>query len=328
MQLPTLIRTAVLALLCLCAQPLWAAIGTIDSFEGDVRVVSTTADRTAQAGMEINEGDTIKTGANAWALLAMTDGASMTLRPLSQLRLDTYRYDPDGETAKNASVLSLLRGAFRSVTGYIGRTNRDGYRIATPTATIGIRGTDHEPAYYPPPGAGEKPDHAPGTYDKVNEGESVIRNPRGEVPVKPGQYAFVHHNGNAAPRLLARPPAFYQRHTAFDQKAAARRQEFHRKFEEQHQRRVQERQQKVEPRKQELQQQHDKQLQQHELHEKNQQERGEQQQRRELTEKRQQAQQEQRRAQQAAEQKKRQQERAQKHEMKKEHETDEHKKHR
>jgi hypothetical protein len=255
MRLQSLIRTALLALLCLCAQPLLAAIGTIDSLDGDVHVVSTTADRAAKAGMEVNEGDTIKTGANAWALLAMADGASMTLRQNSQLRLDTYHYDPDGDAAKNTSALSLLKGAFRSITGYIGRTNRDGYRITTPTATIGIRGTDHEPAYYPPPGPGEKLDHDPGTYDKVNDGESFIRNPKGEVAVKRGQYAFVHHDRNFAPRLLTRPPAFYQRHAAVDRHAAVRRQAFHRNFEERHQRRLQERRGGAEPHKDAVRQQ-------------------------------------------------------------------------
>ena len=144
-----------LALLWLLQLPAFAAVGTIDSFEGEVRVISATADRRAQAGLEINEGDTVKTGANAWALLAMSDGASLTLRPDSQVRFDAYRYNPDSEATQNSSLLSLVKGALRSITGYIGRTNRAGYKIATPTATIGIRGTDHEPAYYPPPGAGE-----------------------------------------------------------------------------------------------------------------------------------------------------------------------------
>ena len=249
MKFKTSILTTLFALVCLCAQPLFAAVGTLDSLEGEVHVVSATADRAAKAGMEVNEGDTVKTGANAWALLAMSDGASMTLRQNSQLRLDTYRYDPDGEAAKNSSVLSLVKGAFRSITGYIGRSNRDGYRINTPTATIGIRGTDHEPAYYPPPGPGEKLDHEPGTYDKVNDGESFIRNPKGEIAVRRGQYAFVHHDRNFAPRLLTRPPAFYQRHAAVDRRAAVRRQEFHRNFEERHQRRLQERRAGLEPRK-------------------------------------------------------------------------------
>ena len=39
--------------------PACAAIGTIDSFEGEVRVMSAIADRRAQAGLEINEGDTV-----------------------------------------------------------------------------------------------------------------------------------------------------------------------------------------------------------------------------------------------------------------------------
>ena len=316
MTLQRVIPAILFAQLIFFTQPLLAAIGTLDSLEGEVRIVSAAGDRAAQAGSELNEGDTVRTGANAWALLAMSDGASLTLRPQSQLRVDTYHYDPAGDAAKNSSVLALLKGAFRAVTGYIGRTNHDGYRITTPTATIGIRGTDHEPAYYPPPGAGEKLEHEPGTYDKVNDGESFIRNPRGEIAVKPGQTAFVHHDARRAPRVLKRAPAFYQRHAEIDKRTAARRQEFHRKFEEQHQRVLQQRQQKSGALKPERIEQK---KQQHELNAKKQAERGEQQQqRREQVEKHQQerqAEREQRRAQLAEEQKKR----AQKHELKKEH---------
>ena len=313
------------ALLWLLQLPALAAIGTIDSLEGEVRLISATVDRRAQAGSEINEGDTVRTGDNAWALLAMSDGASLTLRQNSQVRFDTYRYNPEGDVAKNTSVLSLAKGALRSITGYIGRTNRAGYKIATPTATIGIRGTDHEPAYYPP---GAYSDRDPGTYDKVNDGESFIRNPKGEVAVKPGQYAFVHHNARFAPQLLKRPPAFYQRHAEFDKKVAARRQEFHRKFEEQHQRLLKERAQRPQKRQNEKQQLREKgkldRPQQSELKEKQQRQRLEQkQQRRDLLEQRKQERaqmEEQRKQQHAEEQKKRQREREQKRELKKERE--------
>ena len=316
MKLLPFVRVALFALLCCGMQPLQAAVGTIHSFEGDVRIVSATGDRAALAGLELNEGDTVRTGADAWALLAMSDGASMTLRPQSQLRIDTYRYDHDGDPTRNSSLLSLVKGAFRSVTGYIGRTNRDGYRITTPVATIGVRGTDHEPAHYPPPGPGEKLEHEPGTYDKVNDGESFIRHPKGEVAVKPGQHAFVHHNSLAAPRLLARAPAFYDRHVEVDKRAAARREDLHRKFEEQHQRRLQERQNKVAPRKDALEQKRS-------LNEKKQDDK--QQHRRELIEQRQherQSQQEHRNQDRTDEQKKRQQERVQKHDSKKDRDDD------
>ena len=217
-----------------------AAVGNLQAFEGDIRVISNAGERAAQTGMDLNEGDTVKSGAGAWALLAMSDGASLTLRPDTQLKIDVYRYDAAGNASDNSSALSLLKGALRAVTGYIGRSNREGYRISTPTATIGVRGTDHEPAYYPPAAPGERMDHEPGTYDKVNDGESYIRNPRGEVGIKPGQQAFVHHNGRVSPRLLSRAPAFYRRHAEIDKRAEAHRAEFHRVFEERHQKRLQE----------------------------------------------------------------------------------------
>jgi hypothetical protein len=318
-------RSLAFALLWLLHLPAFAAIGTIDSLEGDVRVVSASSDRPGAAGAEINEGDTVKTGDNAWALLTMTDGASFTLRPNSQLRFQAYRYNPDGNASDNSSVLALVKGALRSITGYIGRTNRAGYKIETPTAMIGIRGTDHEPAHYPP---GEYADRDPGTYDKVNDGESFIRHPKGELSVKAGQYAFVHHNARVAPRILQRPPAFYQRYAGFDKKAAARRQDFHRKFEEQYQRRAQERAQRPQQREHEKQQLREKEkpgrLQQREPQDKQKRERLEkQQQQRELSEKRQQerqALQEQRRQKREEEKLKRQQERAKKQEKKQEHE--------
>ena len=311
----TLYRGLALVLLWLLPLPGFAAIGTIDSLEGNVRIMSADSDRAGAAGAEISEGDTVKSGENAWALLTMVDGASFTLRPNSQLRFDAYRYNPDGNASDNSSVLALARGALRAITGYIGRTNRAGYTIATPTATIGIRGTDHEPAHYPP---GEHADRDPGTYDKVNEGESFIRHPKGELGVKPGQYAFVHHDARVAPRLLRRPPAFYQRHAGFDKKAAARRQDFHRKFEEQYQRRAKERAQRPQQRENEKQKLREKEKPEH---------LEKQQQRRELSEKRQQerqALQEQRKQKREEEKMKRQQERAKKQEKKKLREKSEH----
>lgn len=308
-----------LAWLCLLPGPALAAVGTVDSLEGDVRIVTAGRERAAAAGVEVNEGDTVKTGDNAWALLTMTDGASLTLRPNTQLRLDAYRYNPDGAASENTSVLALLRGALRSITGYIGRTNRTGYSIATPTATIGIRGTDHEPAYYPP---GERTDRDPGTYDKVNDGESFIRNPKGQVAVKRGQYAYVNPLGRTVPGLLRTPPAFYQRHAEFDRKAAARRQEFHRKFEERYRQRVQERaQRQKQPADQKGQARAQEKAERQAARQKQQQEKLEKQrERREQAEQQRQAQQLKRKEHQEEEKAKRQQERAKRLEEKKRHE--------
>lgn len=230
-----------IALCCLVgAAGAFAAAGRIDALEGPVSVVARGVERAARPEMEIEEGDTITTGRNAWVLLEMTDGGSLTLRPDTTLRITTYRYT-GADDGSEKSVLSLVKGALRSITGAIGRYGPSNYSIATPTATIGIRGTDHEPAYYPPPTGGEKLDHEAGTYDKVNDGETFIRTPKGEVRLKPGQYGFARHDLRRPPRLLAKPPRFYQRHAEFDLKAVERRKELHRRIEEKQNRRLDER---------------------------------------------------------------------------------------
>ena len=66
-------------------------IGTIDSLEGEVRLTRAGAARAAQAGMALEQGDALQTGAQSWALLAMADGGSVTIRPDTQINIDAYR---------------------------------------------------------------------------------------------------------------------------------------------------------------------------------------------------------------------------------------------
>jgi hypothetical protein len=218
--------------------PAPAPIGTIDSLDGEVRLTRAGTARAAQAGMALEPGDALETGPQSWALLAMSDGASVTIRPDTSMKIDTYRYVPDGPPAENAANWSLVKGALRSVTGLVGKLNRTGYTVATPSATIGIRGTDHEPAYYPPPAPGQRAEHPPGTYDKVNSGESVIRSPRGTVPVRRGQTAFANADARARPQILAKPPAFYQRQAQIDRRVQLRREQFHRQYNQEQQKRA------------------------------------------------------------------------------------------
>src|SRR5690606_25689794 len=48
----------------------------------------------------------------------------------------------ESSTASRA-FFRLMRGGFRAVSGLIGKADPNEYRIATPVATIGIRGTDY-----------------------------------------------------------------------------------------------------------------------------------------------------------------------------------------
>ena len=193
-----------------------AETGRIEAAGGNVEVIDTSGNpRNGTTGMPLSAGDTVSTaGAQSWAVLRMEDGASFTLRPNTRLRLDKYHYD-EANGSNNASVLNLLKGSLRAITGLIGKETPQVYALNTPTATIGIRGTDHETVVVDESQASE---HVPaGTYDSVNDGETVMHNARGEQHITTGKVGFLDHKGAFAPRLLNYRPALFQRLRAFDQ---------------------------------------------------------------------------------------------------------------
>ena len=121
-----------------------AGAARIDFSAGSVTAVSESgAQRALSKGAEIGNGETIRTGDDARAQLRFSDGALVSLQPRTEFRIDNYQYagQPDG---KEKGFFSLLRGGLRTITGWVGRTNRDAYRVKTNVATIGIRGTGYK----------------------------------------------------------------------------------------------------------------------------------------------------------------------------------------
>jgi hypothetical protein len=172
--------------------------GRIDLIDGEVRIINAKAQtRIAQLGEAVNQGDTVTTGRNGEAHLKMDDGGMLAIRP--DARLSIVKFQSKGHDS-DVSLVSLARGALRAISGWIGRRSPDRVNIQTPTATIGIRGTDHEVVVVPE-GSSEG---QPGTYDKVNAGGTRLSSERGVVDVSPGQAAFA--SPTAAPTVLATIP--------------------------------------------------------------------------------------------------------------------------
>src|SRR5260221_4203301 len=105
-----------------------------------------------------------------------------------------------------AWFLNWLRGCSRSIRGGIGRENRQNSAVRTPTATMGARGTEHEPLVIPEDGG----EGDPGTYDRVHKGETELRTPQGTVGVKANQAGFAPRRGAVRPRVLDRVPGFFR----------------------------------------------------------------------------------------------------------------------
>lgn len=179
--------------------------GTVADVSGEATVTdSTGANKPVTAGLKIFSGQSIQTAANGEVHIVTEDSGLIALRPNSSFRID--RYQAKGESSDEV-VFSLLKGALRSITGWIAKRNASAYRLNTPTTTIGVRGTDHETTVIDV----AIDDDQPGTFDTVNEGVTVMRTAHGEIEVHPGEHAFASREVGAMPRLLARRPAFMQR---------------------------------------------------------------------------------------------------------------------
>lgn len=199
----------VMLLLASFAGTAFGAAGNVQFVIGDVKLITRAGVTKALVkGAEINEGDRIVTAAGASAQLKMVDGGFIAVRPNTSMTFDTYRYSGK-EDGNESAVVSLLQGGFRTITGIIGHTHKQNYLIKTETATIGIRGTDHEPMVILPPAAGQTPIAPPGTYDKVNVGVAFIANDAGTVDIQRNQVGFAPVT-KAAPVLLPRIPPFYK----------------------------------------------------------------------------------------------------------------------
>ena len=181
--------------------------GTVAFVEGNVQsVTGSAAPVVLMTGAAVHSGDTIRTGALGEVHLQMSDGGLIALRAKTTFRIDSYAVQ--GETT-DSEVFSLVAGAIRSISGWIGKLNPSGYRLQTPTATIGIRGTDHETVYISAENAA--PDETPGTYDTVNSGGTSVRTSGGTIDVAKGQTGHVPQGIQSGPKLLATLPAFLAR---------------------------------------------------------------------------------------------------------------------
>ena len=98
--------------------------------------------RTLGKGLLVNEGDRLTTSDGATAIVKLSDGTRMTLRPGSEIVVEQYRFKEGASL--NSMVMQLLRGGIRAITGLMTKNAPDAARIRTSTITAGIRGTDFD----------------------------------------------------------------------------------------------------------------------------------------------------------------------------------------
>ncbi|MGK5014134.1 FecR family protein [Janthinobacterium sp. 61] len=212
-----------LALMCLGAHA-WAGqvAGTVMQLSGPLMAKKADGKvKILAVKSEVEQGDTLLTEKETYALIKLIDNSEITLKPNTSFVIEQFSYaaeQPDDDHA----IFSLLKGGLRSVTGLLGKRNKERFEMKTPAATIGIRGTTFVANYVAPsvppltsapPSAGQG--LAPGLYVHVIDGLIQVSNPAGAQSFAPGQFGFTP-NFRQPPVLLpvnpgmpfTLPPAF------------------------------------------------------------------------------------------------------------------------
>ena len=118
----------------------WGApIGDITEQTGVGSLTRAQNELVATVGADVELYDTLNTG-NGRIAVEFADEAELRLTEHSRVLIDEVIYDPD--PSKSKMVMKFAMGTARFTSGKLGMINRANIRIETPTATIGIRGTD------------------------------------------------------------------------------------------------------------------------------------------------------------------------------------------
>lgn len=97
--------------------------------------------RRISIGTRVGAGDFVRTGPNGHVHIRFVDNALVSVRPDSRLEIVRYEYDRANPSLSRVKF-SLEEGVTRSISGEAARTARERFRLNTPIAAIGVRGTD------------------------------------------------------------------------------------------------------------------------------------------------------------------------------------------
>jgi hypothetical protein len=160
---------------------------TVFRIRGDLTASGSGSERKLREGDVVYVGEKVRAPALAEAVLKTDDAGMVAVRPGTEFVAE--RFAAEDKPTDSFSV-RLLTGSLRVISGWISRTNRSGHNIVTPSATIGIRGTDHEP-YVLSAELAKATSNKEGTYDKVNRGGTTMQVGDNKLDIDAGKVGFV-----------------------------------------------------------------------------------------------------------------------------------------
>ena len=133
--------TSALALFCGWAVAANAAdIGQVKIAKGQVTIERQGTTMPATVGARLQVADTVRTGADGSVGITMDDDSLLSAGPNSALSLDRYAFD--STTNQGRLDTSLNKGTLSVISGRIAKQSPDAMTVRTPTAILGVRGTE------------------------------------------------------------------------------------------------------------------------------------------------------------------------------------------
>ena len=119
-----------------------SAVGQVSLLIGQVKVMRKDgAVEPLRRGMAVHVGDRVETSANGHVHLRFVDNAALSVRPDSVLEIQAYQFDASRPELSEVR-LQVDQGMARSISGRATEVDKNRFRLNTPVAAIGVRGTD------------------------------------------------------------------------------------------------------------------------------------------------------------------------------------------
>jgi len=200
-------------------------IGKVIINVGKLSAENRGATRQLNRRSEIYRGDTLATGGRSLTQIRLSDGALLSLRPHTSIRIAQYSYNGT-EDGTEKSIIELLKGGFRTITGAIGHINKQNYQIKTSMATIGIRGTHYSLVLCQQAScSGDGDNVKDGLYGGVADGSIVIENQSGLHTFNNDQFFHLTSAGVAPTETLIPPSVLHHKAQQANTKTADRQAE-------------------------------------------------------------------------------------------------------
>jgi hypothetical protein len=120
-----------------------SAVGSVSLLVGQAHAITSDGNaRKLERGATLHVGDRIETPVSGHVHVQFVDGGRLSVRPMSRLTIEDYAAPQADRPGSGAIRFRLESGVVRSITGQWGEVAKDRFRLNTPLAAIGVKGTD------------------------------------------------------------------------------------------------------------------------------------------------------------------------------------------